>query len=298
MPSLRRSAFLVAAAATLLGSATAQLVDTPAFSGLYYEEFDSSLPNNRTLQNTASIVPSPGGQFLLTYGWLVYVGYAVYPLGQSNSFLGTSVGHAVLTFDTPVQRVGAWFATVGYLPGGYANLYDDGNNLLATKPLAAPRGGPWMWDGWDAGPHGPKIKRVELFANDPYNNGALLCIENLQADIHLGTITSRATGCGGLGIAASGLPVIGDTVTFTMTGASGFSGYAVGFPASTPINGCPSCTLGVNGTTVIGSQYLLDIPHSTAWLDLTVAVQGFSLAGGPCLSVLKVSDSVDVRIGE
>jgi hypothetical protein len=283
----------------LVGTAAAQIVDTPAFSGLYVEEFDGSLPGGRTLQNTASITPSPGGQMMLTYGWLVYVGYTVYPIGGSNSFLGTTVGHAILTFDTPVQRTGAYFAAVGYVSGGYANIYDDAGSLIATKPLAAPRGGPWVWDGWDAGVMGPKIKRIELFANDPYNNGALLCVENLQADISVGTIETRATGCGGLGISASGLPVIGDTVTITTTGASSFRGYVVGLPDNVPILGCSGCTVGVNGVAVIGSnQYLLDIPNHPAFLDLTLSAQGFSIGTGPCLNMLKVSDTVDIRIGE
>lgn len=296
---MRHASFALLTSLMLAGAASAQIVNTPAFSGLYNEEFDGSLPGGRTLQNTATIAASPGGQMMLTYGWLVYVGYTVYPMGQSNSFLGTVVGHAILTFDTPVQRAGAYFAAVGYVSGGYANIYDEAGGLIATKPLAAPRGGPWVWDGWDAGVMGPKIKRIELFANDPYNGGALLCVENLQADISLGTIETRTTGCGGLGISASGLPVIGDTVTVNTTGATGFRGYVIGQPTSTPITGCPGCLIGVSGVSLIGtSQYLLDIPNNPAFLDLTVSVQGFSFGTGPCLNMLKVSDTIDIRIGE
>jgi hypothetical protein len=295
---MRKALFAVLSVFGLAAVSSAQLAPTPPFTGLYNEEFDAGLPGYRTLDNTASIAPSPGGQMMITYGWLVYVGYSVYPRGQSNSFLGTVVGHAVLTFDTPVQRFGAWFATVGYLPGGYARIYDDGNNLLATEPLAAPRGGPWVWDGWDAGPNGPKMKRIEFFANDPYNGGALLCIEDAECDISLGTVSTRPTGCGGLGIAVAGLPVVGDTMTFSLAGSGGFAGFVVGASDDAPIGPCSGCTLGVSGVSVVGTSFLLDIPNSPVFLDLAISAQGFRLGAGPCLGMLQLSDTLDVRIGE
>jgi len=208
------------------------------------------------------------------------------------------VGHAILTLDTPVQRFGAYYAAVGYVSGGYAMLYDEQNRLIAQKPLAAPRGGPWTWDGWDSGPLGPKIKRVELFANDPYNGGALLCVEDVQIDTWLASTTRRTTGCGTLGITQGGLAVPGDTLTFGMTGASGFSGFVLGAATSAPIGPCPGCTLGVNGITVTGTSYLLDIPNSPALLDATLSAQAFSLGSGPCLAIAQLSDTLDVRIGE
>jgi hypothetical protein len=278
-------------------AATAQLTSVPQFTGAYAEGFESPLVNGRVFHNHATVTASPGGYCMITNAWMQYVGYTVYSRNNSNSFLGSGTGYLVLTFDTPVQRFGAWFATVGYLAGGIARLYDDASNLIATQPLAAPRGTPWMWDGWDAGVLGPKIKRIELLANDPYNGGAMLCVEDAEMDIWLGTVTTRATGCGGLGIAVSGLPIVGDTLTFTMTGASAFAGYIVGARTSAPIGPCAGCTLGANGVNMIGSPYALDIPNRASLLDLPFAVQGFSIGTGPCLNLVKISDTIDVRVG-
>jgi len=286
--------------ATLLisGAAAAQLTTTPPFTGIYSEGFENPLPGNRILQNHASITPSPGGSMMVTYGWLLYVGYAVYPRGQSNSFLGTVTGHAVLTFDNPVQRFGAFFATVGYLAGGSARLYDDAHNLIDTMPLAAPRGSPWVWDGWDAGRHGPKIKSIEFVANDPYNGGALLCLEDAEVDVWLGEITTRPTGCGGLGIQVNGLPVVGDTLHLALTGGSAFLAFLIGSQTSQPIGPCPGCTLGASGVLVAGASYALDIPNRTSLLDLQFAVQGLGLGAGPCLNAALFSDTLDVRVGQ
>lgn len=281
----------------LAAAASAQLTSVPQFTGAWNEEFESQLVGGRVFDDHATISASPGGYCVITNAWMQYVGYTVYSRNNSNSFLGSAVGHAVLTFDTPVQRFGAWFATVGYLPGGFARLYDDANNLIATRPLVAPRGSPWVWDGWDAGVLGPKFKRIEFFANDPYNGGALLCIEEAEMDIWLGTIATRSTGCGGLGIAVAGLPVMGDTLTFTLAGVTGFSGFVVGAPISTPIGPCPGCTLGVNGATVSGTPYWLDLPNDPGFLDMQIAVQGFTFDIGPCLGMLRISDTIDIRVG-
>lgn len=292
---MRHVALSLLFAVGLAVPAAAQLTSIPHFDGAHIEEFDGSIPGGRILGNTATIAPSPGGQMMITYGWLVYVGYTVYPIAQSNSFLGTVVGHAVLTFDDPVQRVGAYFAAVGYVAGGYALIYDEFDNLIANEPLAAPRGGPWTWDGWDVG-SGPKIKRIELFANDPYNNGALLCVENVETDIWLGQTTTRPTGCSSVGIAVAGLPVIGDTLTFTTPGYTGFAAFGVGTPANVALPQCPGCILGVDSVAIVGRPYLLDIPHSNSLLDVQVSVQAFGI-GGTCLGFLELSDTIDVRVG-
>lgn len=294
-PPMRLTPIAALAALLFASTATAQLTNVPWFAGAEMEEFDNSLPGGRILNNTATITPSPGGQMLQTQAWLLYVGYTVST--QSNAFLGSSVGHMIVTFDDPVQRFGAWFATVGYLPGGYALLYDDGGNLLANEPLAAPRGGPWTWTGWDVGLGGTKIQRIELFANDPYNNGALLCMDDAECDVWLGMTDTRATGCGGLNFAVGGLPVLGDTITFSTPGATNLTAIAIGAPISVPLPQCPGCTVGVDlAFGIVGSPWIVDIPNSTSLLDYTMATQALGL-GGNCLGFLVLSDTIDVRIG-
>lgn len=280
----------------------AQLTPIAPFTGQRQEGFEtqsySACVPGRVFQNTADFCTPGYSGVLVTYGWLLYVGYAVYPRNNSNSFAGTSLGNGVFTFDTPVQRFGAYLGTVGYLAGGTARFFDATNTLIGTQSLTAPRGG-WAWNGWDVGHGGTKIKRVELIANDPYNGGALICVEDAEIDLSLGTITTTPMGCGALPIAATGLPVIGDTVTFSLgSGPAAASGFLLGTPTppvALPI--CPGCTVGVNGFLVTGNSFVLDIPNDPALLDVAVSAQGFRWNGGPCLGGFSVSARADVWIG-
>jgi hypothetical protein len=113
-----------------------------------------------------------------TFGWLLYC--AIYPHNGSNGLFGSAFGPADFTFDVPAQRFGGYFGTNGYLPGGIANFYDTNDQLLASLAITAPAC-TWAWNGWDAG-LGPKIKRVELIGNDPYNGGGLLQMDDMEYD--------------------------------------------------------------------------------------------------------------------
>ena len=281
--------------------ATAQLQPVGPFTGTLHEEFEtesySSCVPGRVFRNHADLCTPGYSGLIVTYGWYLYYGYAMYPRGDSHSFAGTTRGHANLVFDTPVQRFGAYFGTVGYLAGGVAWFFDDQDRLLTTLPISAPRGG-WAWNGWDAGHGGTKIKRVEMIANDPYNGGALLCMEDAEMDIAVGTITRRPIGCGTLTVAATGLPVIGETITFTLAGPPAPRGFVVGTPiAALPIPACPTCRLGVDGFVLAGSRFVLDIPNNPVFLDANVGAQGFALTSGPCLGSVAISDAIDVWVG-
>lgn len=285
----------------LAASLTGQVTPIPYFAGTYTEEFDQLALQGpcspRVFGNRGDFCTPGFNGVMVTYGWLVYVGYALYPANASNGFAGVTQGHGWFTFDEPVQRFGALFGTVGYLAGGTAKLYDANHVLIATEALTAPRGS-WAWNGWDVGHGGTKIKFVELTANDPYNGGALICVENAQIDPSLGTITTTPMACGALPITATGLPVIGDTVTVSLGASSAFQGFVVGTPMTPqPIAACPSCQIGVQGFVQAGSQLILDVPNNPAFLDLSLAAQGFRFTGGPCLGFVAASDRVEVWVG-
>ncbi|MCB9879492.1 MAG: hypothetical protein H6835_18000, partial [Planctomycetes bacterium] len=112
----------------------------------------------------------------------------------------------------------------------------------------------------------------------------------------LGAVSTRQTGCSGLSIAATGLPEIGDTLTFQVTGGSGYRAIALGMPIDVALPQCPGCRVGVDVVAFASSPYVMDIPSSTAFLDATVSAQAFGIAG-TCLGFLEVGDTADVRIG-
>jgi hypothetical protein len=240
--------------------ATAQISTTGTFTGTVTEEFEtqsmsnSCVPGRVFLAQADLCTPAVNG-CMITYGWLLYVGYAMYPHNQSNSFFGTTLGHAMLTFDTPAQRFGGFFGTVGYLAGGVATFYDSADNVLATLPITAPRGN-WAWNGWDAGA-GAKIKRVEMVANDPYNGGALLCIDDAEYDPY-GAVAYFGSGCSGsLGtpsLRATGPFGIGETLAFAVTntaapiaalyaGLDNATWHGQPLPLSLAFAGAPGCSL-------------------------------------------------------
>lgn len=169
----------------LSASASAQITPIGAFVGAQQEEFETLLNNpvqcipGRVFNNHGDLCTPLGPYCIDTFGWLLYC--AIYPHNGSNGLFGSAQGPADFTFDTPAQRFGGYFGTNGYLAGGVADFYDAGDNLIAFHvPVTAPNCA-WAWNGWDAG-SGPKIKRVELFANDPYNQGGLLQMDDMEYD--------------------------------------------------------------------------------------------------------------------
>ncbi len=124
--------------------ATAQIATVGPFAGAFQEEFEtesySSCVPGRVFRNRADLCTPGYSGVLVTYGWYLYYGYAMYPRRDSHSFAGTTRGHANLVFDTPVQRFGAYFGTVGYLAGGVAWFFDEQDRPIATLPITAPRG--------------------------------------------------------------------------------------------------------------------------------------------------------------
>lgn len=108
-----------------------------------------------------------------------------------------------------------------------------------------------------------------------------------------GGFTTRATQCGTpLAITATGTPVIGMTVDFTIATAFPLAGFVFGAPTSVGIPTC-GCTLGVDGTLLVGNSLQIAIPSQVNLVGLTFATQGFTFAGGPCLGSVSVTDTID-----
>lgn len=109
-------------------------------------------------------------------------------------------------------------------------------------------------------------------------------------------LTTRATGCGTLGIGSIGEPFSGETFTVTRTGGQGLGGFVVGYPATIPLGNCPGCTLGVDGNTQLSADVPVAIPVGAVFLGMTLSFQAFDLGVGPCLSQVSLSDTLDATI--
>ncbi len=240
---------LVAPAALLLSlSASAQLTTTGPFTGTYHEEFETILQYpwpqclpNRIFSNHGDACTPLGGYCVETFGWLLYC--SIYPHNNSNGLFGSAQGPVEFTLDVPAQRIGGYFGTNGYLPGGHADFYDANDNLLGTLPITAPACS-WAWNGWDAGSGAP-IRRIVVYANDPYNQGALMQMDDFEMDPATPSMASicdpgsggviacpcanppsgaqrgcdNSSGTGGAHLTASGHPwLTGDTLVFTTSG--------------------------------------------------------------------------------
>jgi hypothetical protein len=163
----------------------AQITTTGPFTGTYTEEFEHLLnypwPQcipGRIFDNHADACTPSGNYCVDTFGWLLYC--AIYPHNGSNGLFGSAQGPVDYTFDTPAQRFGGYFGTNGYLAGGHAEFYDVNDNMIASLPITAPSCD-WAWNGWDAGT-GTKFAHVLIYANDPYNGGALMQMDDMEVD--------------------------------------------------------------------------------------------------------------------
>ena len=108
--------------------------------------------------------------------------------------------------------------------------------------------------------------------------------------------TTRPMQCGNLSISASGTPAIGNPVTFTV-GNGALSGTILGFPGAIPLNvlGC-NCTQGVVNGLYLGNPLVWTVPPDSAYIGITLSVQGWTIAGSQCLGFVDLSDTIDFTI--
>ncbi len=108
--------------------------------------------------------------------------------------------------------------------------------------------------------------------------------------------TTRPSQCGTLSIAASGSPVIWQTVQFDI-GSAPLSGTILGFPGFIPLNalGC-NCWQGVDQGLYLGNPLVWTIPNNPQYVGLTLSVQGWTIAGTNCFGFVDLSDTVDFTL--
>lgn len=92
------------------------------------------------------------------------------------------------------------------------------------------------------------------------------------------------------------VPALGNTVTFNLGTSYPIAGYLFGTPAALPLTGICSCTLGVDGTLLVGYPLVLPIPLDVNLVGLTFSTQGFSFQAGPCFGSASLSLTIDMTI--
>ncbi|MBL8751351.1 MAG: hypothetical protein JNK78_19495 [Planctomycetes bacterium] len=108
---------------------------------------------------------------------------------------------------------------------------------------------------------------------------------------------TRPTQCGTLSIAASGLPMLGQTVTVTV-GNGSLSATIGGFPITAPlfpVFGC-NCTLGVDPIAFFPNPFVYAVPADPTLVGGALAVQGFTFVGSSCLGSIDFSDTIDFSL--
>ncbi|MCA8953736.1 MAG: hypothetical protein KDE27_29765, partial [Planctomycetes bacterium] len=129
----------------------------------------------------------------------------------------------------------------------------------------------------------PTAYEIEVIAYDGY--------------VPNGGYASTAAGCGNVTVTPSGPPILGQTVDFTVSGNHPISGFVFGVPMTpTPIAPCPSCTLAVSGSSVVANPLSVTIPPDISYVGVTLAVQGFTFAGGPCFGQISASNRLEFTI--
>ncbi|MBP8298832.1 MAG: hypothetical protein KA020_00595 [Planctomycetes bacterium] len=107
--------------------------------------------------------------------------------------------------------------------------------------------------------------------------------------------TTRATGCGTLGIQMYDVPALGRGISFDQTDSGPFTGFVFGFPTSIPIGICPGCVLGVDGSTVM-NPFGVVMPYSPTFVGVQFSCQAWSFYSGTCLGAIALSDTIDFTV--
>lgn len=92
------------------------------------------------------------------------------------------------------------------------------------------------------------------------------------------------------------VPALGNTVTFNLGTTYPIAGYLFGTPAALPLTGICNCTLGVDGTLLVGYPLVLPIPLNVNLVGLTFSTQGFSFQAGPCFGSASLTNTIDMTI--
>lgn len=116
-----------------------------------------------------------------------------------------------------------------------------------------------------------------------------------------GGVSTRPTGCGGLGIVGTGSPFLGRSFSAVLTGiGSDLVGLLVGLPGPA-LAVCGTCRLGIamNGPMLNVpnlSVLVLEVPTLHTLVGGTLSMQGYAVGTSTCLGLVRLGDTLDVTI--
>lgn len=138
---------VLAAAAT---SAAADVTAVPEFIGERSEFFETGNPGTfpgpmPIFQGTATMDDSLAHIAVVAFNWFGPAGTILPQRGAL--FGGTVAGATLFQFSSPQRMFGAYFNTVGTLPGGTINFRDASGAVVGTAQLGV-QPVTWIWQGW------------------------------------------------------------------------------------------------------------------------------------------------------
>ncbi len=165
---VRHSPVLPILTLVLAGSAGAQVVPVPVFSGTLSEGFEPPVTGNGVVCAEARVfrgiadVCTPFGVGIDIVPMHVEPPFAIRP--QAGSFFLRSLdgfvpGIVELGFDFPIEQFGGYFA-MGFGQQSMIVAFYDGTNLIGTAPIDAVATGEWRWNGWALGVPANRVQIV------------------------------------------------------------------------------------------------------------------------------------------
>ncbi len=194
-------------------------------------------------------VTCTGGRFVLTYAEQTYAGSTNYDV-----------------FATTIDSLGASAYSIpeGHVPVIFGALQSDDLPNVASR--------------FDGGIRSVETLIVGQRGTATHDLGSA----HYDGMGTIGGFTTVATGCGGLGITATGTPALGQPVSFLLSAAQTNPIIVLGLPLA-PTTLCSSCKLGVdlvNNPIVIPGVALAGfIPPDGGLVGVTLAVQGADATG-------------------
>jgi hypothetical protein len=171
----------VAAAATLAGSACAQIATIGQFTGPYTEGFETQaalrdtpyqcLPG-RIFNGTADICDPQSSELIIPQFWSLFCQAS--PHAGARYVVGLSTPLEI-TFDQAVNGFGGYFATVGGQDGGEV-VFFNGATQIATLPFTTSQC-TYTWSGWQST---APFTRVRIIGNSSFGDGGYIHMDDLE----------------------------------------------------------------------------------------------------------------------
>lgn len=109
----------------------------------------------------------------VTGGWVFFS--TIHP--HSGRLFGGAGSVSEYVFDVPAQAFGGYFGTNSDADDGVARFFDVDDNLIGVRPITAPKGGSWTWNGWVTS---VGFKRIEIEGNSIIGSGGHLQMDDME----------------------------------------------------------------------------------------------------------------------